>query len=85
MFENVDWTVVVSAVLGLVSVVAGTFWVKVQGRLTQVVLTAKEFVDVVEAFETALKDNTLSKEEVEEIKKQFEEAKAAFKLLVNKK
>lgn len=84
MFENLDWTVIVTAVLGLVSVVAGTFWFKVQGKLGQVVTTAKEFVDVAEAFQAAVSDNSVSKEEIEVVKKEFAEAKAAFKALIGK-
>lgn len=84
MFENLDWTVVVSSILGLISVVFGAFWAKVQGKLGKVVVLGKEFVDVVEVFEEAMKDDSLTKEEVEAIKKEFEEAKAAFKSLIEK-
>jgi|WetSurSiteA1Bulk_404760.scaffolds.fasta_scaffold219607_2 hypothetical protein len=86
MFENlnVDWTAIVTIILGILSTVFGTFWYKAKSRLGLIVKAAIETVDVAESFEEALKDNTITKEEVEMIKAEFVEAKEALKAVVAK-
>jgi hypothetical protein len=84
MFENLDWTALVSIVLGLIATVAGGFWLKAKGKLTQLYQLGKEVVDVVNATDKALADNKLTKEEVAQIAAEGKEVKAAFKALIGK-
>lgn len=77
------WTLV-SAVLGLVAIVAGGFWARAKGLLSKLAKLVKETVDVIDAVVLALEDNKLTKEEVEEIKKHALELKGAWKALFNK-
>lgn len=84
MFENLDIWTVVSAVLGLVALIAGTFWVKAKGRLALIVTAGKQVVDVVEVLDTVLKDDKVEKTEVEAVKKELSEAKEALKAVIAK-
>jgi len=79
-----DWTTIVSAVLGLVAVVFGGFWLKAKGKLSQVVILAKETHDLIDVAIGALEDNALDKTEVESIKKEALEVRDAWKVLIGK-
>ncbi len=79
-----DWTTIVSAVLGLIAVVFGGFWLKAKGKLQQGLALAKETHDLIEVAVEALDDNALDKSEVEAIKKEALEVKAAWKALIGK-
>jgi hypothetical protein len=79
-----DWTVIVSAALGILAAVFGGKVLLVKGKLRQVIALAKEAVDVAVVAVDALEDNTLEKSEVEEIKKEALELKGAWKALFNK-
>jgi hypothetical protein len=79
-----DFWTILSGVLGLIAIVAGGFLITVKGKLNQVISLGREVVDLVEAFNAALADNTVSPEEVAAIKKELQAVKDAFKLLVSK-
>jgi len=79
-----DWTVIVSALLGLAAVVASGFFLKAKGKLKQVVALGKEAMDVAIVAVDALEDNAIDKAEVEAIKKEALELKGAWKALIGK-
>ncbi|GAG04703.1 unnamed protein product [marine sediment metagenome] len=79
-----DWTVIVSAVLGILAVVASGVFLKAKGKLRQVVTLGKEAVDVAIVAVDALEDNAIDKSEVEAIKKEALELKEAWKALLGK-
>ena len=84
MFENLDVWTIVSAVLGLVSLVAGSFWLKAKGRLALVAAAGKQVVDVVEVLQEVLVDDKVDQAEVDKVKKELQEAKEALKAVVAK-
>lgn len=75
---------VVSAILGVVAMVAGGFWLKAKGKLNAVKNLAKEAVDLVQVAVGTLDDDKITKEEVESIKKEASEVKAAWHALIGK-
>ena len=77
------WTIV-SAVLGLVAVVAGGFWLKAKGKIKQVADLIKEAYEVASALHAALEDNKVDKAEVDALKKELADVKAAFLTLIGK-
>lgn len=77
------WTIV-SAVLGLVSVVAGGFWLKAKGKLTQIKSLVKEGYDVIQVAIDSVADDKITKEEAEAVKKEAQEFIGAFKALIGK-
>lgn len=79
-----DVLTIISVVLGAIAALAGGFWLKAKGKLSQVRSLAKESYDLVNVAVSALDDNTLSKEEVAAIKKEAEEVKVAWKVLIGK-
>ena len=85
MFENLDVWTIVTIVLGAVAALFGTFWGKVKGKLGQIIVAGKEFADVGIALKNALEDDKITPEEKENIKKEWDEALAAFKKLIGKK
>jgi len=79
-----DWTVIVSAALGLLAVVASGVFLKAKGKLKQAVTLGKEALDVAIAAVDALEDNAIDKAEVENIKKEALELKGAWQALIGK-
>jgi len=77
------WTIV-SAVLGLVAIVAGGFYAKIKGKLGAIISLGKEAVDLAQVAVKSLDDNKITKEEIEQIKKEAGEVKAAWKVLTGK-
>jgi divalent metal cation (Fe/Co/Zn/Cd) transporter len=77
------WTIV-SAVLGLVAVVAGGFWLKAKGKIKAAADLFKEAYEVVAKVYEVLQDDKVSKEEVAELKKEVSDVSAAFKALIGK-
>ena len=82
--ENFDWLQIISIGLGLIATIAGAFWLKAKGKIAQIVVLGRELVDVIDAFEKALADNKVDKAEVDNLKVQVNEVKAAFKALIGK-
>lgn len=77
------WTIV-SAVLGLVAVVAGGFWLKAKGKIAQAATLFKEAYEVVAKVYEVLEDDKVDKTEVAELKKEVGDVGAAFKSLIGK-
>ena len=77
--------VVVSAVLGIIAIVLGNRWVIAKGKLAQVADLAKEVYELVEAATSAVDDDKITPEEVDKIKQEAAELKAAWRLLFGKK
>jgi divalent metal cation (Fe/Co/Zn/Cd) transporter len=77
------WTIV-SAGLGLVAVVAGGFYAKVKGKLSSIIALGKEAVDLAQVAVKSLDDNKITKEEVEQIKKEALEVRSAWRVLTGK-
>jgi len=75
---------IVSAILGVIALVAGTFWAKAKGKLGAVANLIKQAYEVVNKVFVILEDNTISKQEVEELKKEAQDVKDALKVLLGK-
>lgn len=76
--------VVVSAVLGVLAMVLGYKFTTAKGKLGQLLTLGKEGMDVISAAVKALDDNTITKDEIEGIKKEALEVRAAWRVLVGK-
>jgi Tfp pilus assembly protein PilO len=77
------WTII-SAVLGLVAVVAGGFWLKAKNKISQVSALIKEAYEVAAALSAALEDNKVTAVEVEQLKKELKDVKDAFFVLIGR-
>ena len=75
---------IVSAILGIIVLVAGSYYAIVKGKLNQFKAVVKEGKDVVDASIGALDDDKITSAEVEKIKQEAAEFKAAVKLLFAK-
>ena len=75
---------IISLVLTVLATVAGGFWLKAKGKLKQIKTLVKEAVDIVTVAVDALEDNAISNDEIENLKVQVSEFKAAFKALIGK-
>jgi hypothetical protein len=75
---------IISLVLTVVATIAGGFWLKAKGKLAQVKTLVKEAVDIVTVAVDALEDNAVSNEEIDNLKLQVTEFKAALKALLGK-
>ena len=84
MLENLDWGTVLTVILAAVTTFAGGFWLKAKGKLAKIVKLFFEVYDVLNKFEVALSDDKITKDEIEGIKKEAAEVKAAFKDLISK-
>ena len=79
-----DVLTIVSVVLGAVAVIASGFWLKAKGKLSQVADLVKQAYEVVAKVNEILEDNAIDKTEVEELKKEAQDVKDAFKALIGK-
>lgn len=79
-----DWTVIVSAFLGILAAVFGGQVLNVKGKLKQVIALGKEAIELAIVATDAIEDNTLEKSEVEAIKKEAAEVKGAWQALLGK-
>jgi len=79
-----DVLTIVSVVLGAIAVLAGGFWLKAKGKLSQAATLVKEAYDVVTKVNEILEDNTITKDELVELKKEAGEVKAALYALIGK-
>jgi divalent metal cation (Fe/Co/Zn/Cd) transporter len=77
------WTIV-SAVLGLLSVVAGGLFLKAKNKLGAIKNLVKETFDLVKVAIEALDDDKLEKAEVEKIKQEALEVRTAWRVLIGK-
>ena len=74
----------VSVGLGLIATVAGGFWLKAKGKLSDIKTLAKETADLVTVAVNAIDDNKITPEEVAQIKKEAVEVKAAWRKLIGR-
>ena len=79
-----DIGTIVTLVMSAIAALAGGFWLKTKGKLTQLKNVIKEGADVVIVAVNAVGDDKLDAAEIEAIKKEAKEAVAAFKALVGK-
>lgn len=84
IMEGFDVWTIVSAVLGLVALIAGGFWLKAKGKIGQISALIREAYEVVQKLHLALEDNKVTKEEVDGLKKELADVKLAFLKLVGK-
>ena len=82
--ENIEWTQLVSVIIGGIAIVASGFWLKAKGKLKQITNLVKEAYDVVATIDEVLADDKIDKAEVEELKKELGEVKVAFFKLIGK-
>ena len=79
-----DVLTLVSVVLGALAILSGGFWAKAKGKLGAVKNLAKQTYDLVDVAVGAVDDNKIEKAEVEAIKKEAQEVKAAWQALIGK-
>jgi Tfp pilus assembly protein PilO len=84
MLENLDSGTIITIVLGIVTTFAGGFWLKAKGKISKLGKLFFESYEVVAKFEAALEDDKITKAEIESLKKEAADVKAAFKDLVSK-
>lgn len=82
--ENFDVWTIVSAVLGLVAVIAGGFWLKAKNKIVLFAVLFREIYDVAKKLGDVLEDDKVTKEEVAEMKKELQDVKTAFHNLIGK-
>ena len=75
---------VISAIMGVVALVAGTFWAKAKGRLNAIKSLVKETFDLVKVAIEALDDDKLTKTEIDRIKQEAIEVRTAWRVLIGK-
>ena len=75
---------VISAILGVVAIVAGTFWAKGKNKLNAIKNLVKETFDLVKVAIEALDDDKIEKAEVEKIKQEAIEVRTAWRVLIGK-
>ena len=75
---------VISAVMGVIALVAGTFWAKGKNRLNAIKNLVKETFDLVKVAIEALDDDKIEKAEVEKIKQEAIEVRTAWRVLIGK-
>ena len=77
------WTII-SGILAVLGTVFATAFVKIKKKVGQIVTLARKTVDLLETVTNAIGDNTVTKEEIAEIKVAIAEVKGAWKALWNK-
>lgn len=82
MFESIDLGSVLSVVFALIATIAGGFWLKAKGKLSQLKDVAKEGYEAIQAVVTAVDDDKITTEEQALIKTEALEAWAAIKTLL---
>jgi len=79
-----DIGTIVTLVMSAIAALAGGFWLKAKGKLTQLKNVIKEGADVVLVAVDAVGDDKLDADEIAAIKKEAKEAVAAFKALIGR-
>jgi predicted metal-binding transcription factor (methanogenesis marker protein 9) len=79
-----DVVTIISIVLGAVAALAGGFWLKAKGKLSQAANLVKQAYEVVAKVNEILEDNAITKDEVAELKKEAQDVRDAFKVLIGK-
>lgn len=81
---ELDIATIIGAVVSVIAVVLGGLWTKGKGKLNKVKNLAVETVEVISKLDEALADNKVTKEEVEQLKKEAADVKIAWKALFAK-
>ena len=82
--ENLDLNSIIPIIAtGLIALFGGAFAI-IKKKLSKVVNFVKELYEIAYAFDLALKDDKITKKEIEGLRKDFKELKKAFKDLFNK-
>jgi len=85
MFENLEIGTIVTIGMGLITTFFGVYWLKFKAKIGQFVSLAVKVVSLISAFERAIGDEKITKEEISELKAAAEEIKKAFQALIGKK
>lgn len=75
---------IVSAVLFVLSSFLGTFWKKGKDKLAKIANLVKQTSELIDKASLALEDDKITSEEVEVLKKELADVKAAWKALFEK-
>lgn len=81
---NLDLGTIITFVIGLIATFLAGFWLVAKGKIKKVIDAGKELLDVGNALNAALADNKITKEEIDELKKEWKEAKEACKAIFQK-
>ena len=78
-----EWSTILTIALGLISTFLTGFWATSKGKIKAFINLGKDVFDVAEKFESAIEDEKITKQEIEEIKKELAEVKESWKVLVS--
>lgn len=84
MLENLDFGTIITVVIALLGTFAGGFWLKAKGKISKIVKLGSEAIEVATTLNKALEDDKISKEEIEQLKKESNDVKVAWKDLISK-
>lgn len=79
-----DIATIITLVLTAIATIFAGFWLKAKGKLGQLKTLIKEAADIVTVAVDALNDNQITNDEIEDLKLQVTEFKAALKALLGK-
>lgn len=85
LLSSMDLGTVLTVLLAGITTFIGVFWKKAKVKIGQLVSLGKELYQAGDVFEKALQDDKITKDEIESIKKEFQDVKDKFKALINKK
>lgn len=84
MIENLDLSTIITIVVAIVGTFAGGFWLKAKGKLSKIIKLGSEAIEVANTLNKALEDDKITKDEINQLKKEVADVKAAWKNLTNK-
>jgi hypothetical protein len=74
---------IITVVVSILALVAGGFWLKAKGKLSQLAAVLKEGKDVITAVHDALLDDKITKEEKDKIRKEYDEFVESLRQLIS--
>jgi len=74
---------IITVVVSILALVAGGFWLKAKGKLTHLAAVLKEGKDVITAVHDALLDDKITKEEKDNIRKEYDEFVESLRQLIS--
>jgi FtsZ-interacting cell division protein ZipA len=80
-----ELSAIITGAIAVLGTVFGAFWKKAKGTLGKVFKLSSETLQLIEKLESALEDDKITKKEIEEIKKEAQDVKLAWKALTEKK
>ena len=75
---------IITLVITVLGTVAAGFWAKAHGKIRQIRTLVKEAADIIIVAVDALDDNQVTSDEIENLKLQVTEFKAALKALIGR-